>query len=230
MDQKRAMLYPDIDPAAHHAATRDHRISASAAMGLPTEAPPSYDMAIASTSTPNGPHSNSGNSSGPSGVIGDGAAASSLDWHPSAPPTATTPVTQPQAPVPPHRQPRTAPQQTPLQHDSQTRPVIVVQPLPHNQQQPHAPPIQTANTSVPIKLGPNPCAVTCPVCGATKTTRMVFTPNTRTHICAGLLCLAGWCCCACTVPYCMNSCRTGNHYCSQCNTFLGVYNPRRARK
>lgn len=23
----------------------------------------------------------------------------------------------------------------------------------------------------------------------------------------------------------MNSCRTGNHYCSNCNAFLGAYNP-----
>lgn len=137
MDQKHAMLYPDIDPAAHNAATRDHRISASVAMGLPTEAPPSYDMAIASTSTPSAPTSNGGSGA----ANGDGAAAL-LGWQPTAPPSTTTTVTQPQAPIPPLRQPRTA-QQTPLQHDSQTRPVIVVQPLPHNQQQPQAPPIQT---------------------------------------------------------------------------------------
>ncbi|XP_014098027.3 lipopolysaccharide-induced tumor necrosis factor-alpha factor homolog [Bactrocera oleae] len=228
MDQKRAMLYPDIDPATHNAATRDHRISASAAMGLPTEAPPSYDMAIASTSTSSGPTSNGGSGAG-NDLVDDGATAP-LGWQPSAPSPATTPVKQPPAPVPPLRQPRTA-QQTPQPHDSQTRPVIVVQPLPNNQQrQTRSPPIQTTSTTVPIKLGPHPCAVACPVCGANETTRLIFTPNTRTHICAGLLCLAGWCCCACTVPYCMNSCRTGNHYCSRCNTFLGVYNPRRARK
>ncbi|XP_050340905.1 uncharacterized protein LOC126767438, partial [Bactrocera neohumeralis] len=119
------MLYPDIDPAAHNAATRDHRISASAAMGLPTEAPPSYDMAIASTSAPSGSTSNGG-SGVTSGLVADGTTAP-LGWHPSAPLPATTPVTQPPAPVPPLRQSRTA-QQTPLPHDSQTRPVIVVQP------------------------------------------------------------------------------------------------------
>ncbi|XP_017479569.1 PREDICTED: lipopolysaccharide-induced tumor necrosis factor-alpha factor homolog [Rhagoletis zephyria] len=202
MDQKRAMLYPDIDPA-HNAATHGHRISASAAMGLPAEAPPSYDFAIASTSTPT-PTPTVSNTKG-------GAGSGALGWTPSAP-AVTTPEPQ-------------APSSQPLPHDGQTRPVIVVQPLP--QQQTQSPTTQVGNIPTRMKLGPNPCAVICPVCGANKTTRMVFTPNTRTHICAGILCLAGFCCCACLVPYCMNSCRTGNHYCSQCNTFLGVYNPRK---
>ncbi|XP_053963458.1 lipopolysaccharide-induced tumor necrosis factor-alpha factor homolog [Anastrepha ludens] len=211
MDQKRAMLYPDIDPA-HTAATHDHRISASAAMGLPAEAPPSYDMAIASP-TPIAAGSKTQSKS-------EGVGGAPLGWAPSAPAVVTTP--EPQAPSPPPRQSHTA--QAP-QHDSQTRPVIVVQPLPQQQQQ--TPAMRVESVSTHLKLGPNPCAVSCPVCGANKTTRMVFTPNTRTHICAVILCLAGFCCCACMVPYCMNSCRTGNHYCSQCNTFLGVYNPRR---
>ncbi|XP_067632211.1 lipopolysaccharide-induced tumor necrosis factor-alpha factor homolog [Eurosta solidaginis] len=220
MDQKRAMLYPDIDPA-HNAATRDQRISASAALGLPTEAPPSYDFAIASTSTPmpatTPTSSGSTNYQEKNNVNGP----VSMGWNPSAPVVTTT---EPQAAA----QHSTAYTPQPSQHDGSARPVIVVQPLPQ-QQQPQSPQIQSANTSVPVKLGPNPCAVTCPVCGACKTTRMVFTPSTRTHVCAGLLCLAGWCCCACLVPYFMDSCRTGNHYCSQCNTFLGVYSPRKAQ-
>ncbi|XP_030387042.1 lipopolysaccharide-induced tumor necrosis factor-alpha factor homolog [Scaptodrosophila lebanonensis] len=116
---------------------------------------------------------------------------------------------------------------------SQPPPVLVVtgQPLPTRtatttaQQQQH---LQepTFVHSAPLHLGPNPCSVICPACGAQKVSRMTHTPNTRTHLGAGLLCLVGWCCCACCVPYCMNSCRTGNHYCSKCNTFLGSYSPR----
>ncbi|KAH8370307.1 hypothetical protein KR093_003023 [Drosophila rubida] len=106
-------------------------------------------------------------------------------------------------------------------------PVIVVnaQPLPQQQQEIHhlEPTIVPA---APSNLGPNPCRVLCPACGAQKTTRMTHTANARTHLAAALICLVGWCVCACFVPYCMNSCRTGNHYCRKCNTFLGVYNPK----
>ncbi|ALC42272.1 CG13516, partial [Drosophila busckii] len=103
---------------------------------------------------------------------------------------------------------------------------VIAQPLPAQQPQQqiqHAEPtfVPTAATN----LGPNPSRVLCPACGAQKTTRMTHTANSRTHIAAVLICLVGWCFCACFVPYCMNSCRTGNHYCRKCNTFLGAYNP-----
>ncbi|XP_034478716.1 lipopolysaccharide-induced tumor necrosis factor-alpha factor [Drosophila innubila] len=108
-------------------------------------------------------------------------------------------------------------------------PVIIVnaQPLPiHQPQQQHQQQLEpTIVSAAPSNLGPNPCRVLCPACGVQKTTRMTHTPNARTHLAAALICLVGWCFCACFVPYCMNSCRTGNHYCRKCNTFLGVYNP-----
>ncbi|XP_068146837.1 lipopolysaccharide-induced tumor necrosis factor-alpha factor homolog [Drosophila tropicalis] len=111
-------------------------------------------------------------------------------------------------------------------------PQIIVQPqpqalqpqqLPYQQQQQQPEP--TVVHTGPLNLGPNRCRVLCPACGVEKTTRMTYTANSRTHFSAGLLCLIGWCCCACFVPYCMKSCRTGNHYCRKCNTFLGSYNP-----
>ncbi|XP_055921091.1 lipopolysaccharide-induced tumor necrosis factor-alpha factor homolog [Eupeodes corollae] len=74
-----------------------------------------------------------------------------------------------------------------------------------------------------LKLGPRPSKITCPECGERRRTRMHFTANRRTHIFAVVLCLVGWCCCACTIPYCMRSCKTGHHYCSKCNRFLGSY-------
>ncbi|XP_033152506.1 lipopolysaccharide-induced tumor necrosis factor-alpha factor homolog [Drosophila mauritiana] len=97
-------------------------------------------------------------------------------------------------------------------------PVVVVE-----QPAPQPPTVVPTDT---LHLGPNRSRVLCPACGANKTTRMTHTANSRTHMVAGLLCLVGFCCCACFVPYCMNSCRTGNHYCRKCNTFLGAYNPK----
>ncbi|EDW31909.1 GL11368 [Drosophila persimilis] len=103
--------------------------------------------------------------------------------------------------------------------------IAVTQQPPHvvyEYEQPAQPTVVQMDT---MNLGPNPCRVLCPACGAQKTTRMTHTANSRTHMGAGLLCLVGWCCFACFVPYCMNSCRTGNHYCRKCNTFLGAYSP-----
>lgn len=60
MDQKHAMLYPDTSDMP-----QDQRSSAAAAMGLPVEAPPSYDMATREPMTQPG-----------------------IGWSPSAPATA----------------------------------------------------------------------------------------------------------------------------------------------
>ncbi|EDV37035.1 uncharacterized protein Dana_GF11638, isoform B [Drosophila ananassae] len=108
---------------------------------------------------------------------------------------------------------------TPAIAPTPPQPVIVVT----EQPQPQPPTVVQIDA---LNLGPNPCRVTCPACGVQKTTRMTHTANSRTHMGAGLLCLVGWCCCACIVPYCMRSCRTGNHYCRKCNTFLGSYDPK----
>ncbi|XP_023172788.2 lipopolysaccharide-induced tumor necrosis factor-alpha factor homolog [Drosophila hydei] len=169
MEQKRAMLYPQVDYNTPSAPLP----SPTNELTVPTlEAPPSYDVAIA----------------------------------------AQTPIviaqSQPQPPPPPQQQ-----QQQQQEQHQQTR-----------RQQPEL--LEpTLVQPAPTNLGPNPCRVLCPACGAQKNTRMTHTANARTHLAAALICLVGWCVCACFVPYCMNSCRTGNHYCRKCNTFLGVYNP-----
>ncbi|XP_061395979.1 lipopolysaccharide-induced tumor necrosis factor-alpha factor homolog [Musca vetustissima] len=193
MDQKHAMLYPDPN-----AMSTDQRTSAAAAMGLPVEAPPSYDVAVGEQQpqpsqqnigwAPQAPQPAYGNPSAPS-----------VD-HISYPPTQVI-TNQPTVPTSStHSQPQ----------------------LPSNS----VPTTAQSSTPLSAQLGPNPSKVTCPSCGASKVSRMAYTPNSKTHLCAFILCLVGWCCCACVVPYCMNSCRTGNHYCPKCNTFLGAYNAR----
>ncbi|EDW09068.1 lipopolysaccharide-induced tumor necrosis factor-alpha factor homolog [Drosophila mojavensis] len=145
----------------------------------------------------------------------------------------------PSAPLPTPTNESTVPtMEAPPSYDvaiSAQTPIVIAQP--HTQPQPALPPQQqqlqqqpellepTIVQTAPTNLGPNPCRVLCPACGAQKTTRMTHTANARTHLAAALICLVGWCVCACFVPYCMNSCRTGNHYCRKCNTFLGAYDP-----
>lgn len=90
-------------------------------------------------------------------------------------------------------------------------PVINEQPAP-------APP----TIIVTPQVGPDPTMITCPSCRETVVTRMDYESSTRTHVMAGLCCLFGcWICC--WMPYCMDSCRNGNHYCPNCGSFLGTY-------
>uniref|UniRef100_A0A1I8P1H1 LITAF domain-containing protein n=1 Tax=Stomoxys calcitrans TaxID=35570 RepID=A0A1I8P1H1_STOCA len=198
MDQKHAMLYPD--PSAM---PNDQRSSAAAAIGLPIEAPPSYDMATRAP-MPQAPQSNIGwATNGPPISNAPSSSSSRYTDYPNHPHN----IDQPRYPSP---QSGTN-QSTVTARESHETTVVTVQPTP---------------TTFTSQLGPNPSKVTCPACGASKISRICYTPNSRTHLCAFVLCLVGWCCCACVVPYCMNSCRTGNHYCAKCNAFLGTYNPK----
>ncbi|CAF4783965.1 unnamed protein product [Pieris macdunnoughi] len=67
-------------------------------------------------------------------------------------------------------------------------------------------------------LGPKRCNIKCPFCNIQVITSISHTTTTRTHFFAfsSILC----CCC---VPYCMNSTRNTDHYCTSCHAFLGTY-------
>ncbi|XP_055378350.1 lipopolysaccharide-induced tumor necrosis factor-alpha factor homolog [Condylostylus longicornis] len=71
-------------------------------------------------------------------------------------------------------------------------------------------------------VGPNPSRVRCPSCHAEITTNVKHEATTKTHIMALLLCLFLCWPCVC-VPYCMDSCQNANHYCPNCNAFIGAY-------
>ncbi|CAD7076765.1 unnamed protein product [Hermetia illucens] len=77
-------------------------------------------------------------------------------------------------------------------------------------------------TVVITPVGPHPVYVTCPSCRQYTLTRMEYEPSSKTHLMAALLCLVGCFICAC-LPYCMDSCMNGNHYCSNCGAFIGTY-------
>ncbi|XP_037926371.1 lipopolysaccharide-induced tumor necrosis factor-alpha factor homolog isoform X3 [Hermetia illucens] len=73
-----------------------------------------------------------------------------------------------------------------------------------------------------IPVGPEPVRCVCPSCGAQIISKMKYEPTTKTHLIALLLC-----CCICwpcvCLPYCMDSCQNANHYCPNCDAFIGTY-------
>ncbi|XP_031636269.1 lipopolysaccharide-induced tumor necrosis factor-alpha factor homolog [Contarinia nasturtii] len=71
-------------------------------------------------------------------------------------------------------------------------------------------------------VGPEPSRVTCPSCHASIMTKVQTESSSRTHILALLLCLFLCWPCVC-VPYCTDSCQNRNHYCPQCNAYIGTY-------
>ncbi|XP_055858723.1 lipopolysaccharide-induced tumor necrosis factor-alpha factor homolog [Episyrphus balteatus] len=117
-------------------------------------------------------------------------------------------------------------EQTINQHPYPTAPTApstaFIQPPIHTQQpqQQQQPPIILVQTLHP--LGPRPCVLVCPSCHQQQKTKVRNESSIKTHIFAGILCFLGFCCCAC-LPYCMDTCRNTNHYCSNCNAYIGMY-------
>ncbi|XP_040171756.1 lipopolysaccharide-induced tumor necrosis factor-alpha factor homolog [Anopheles arabiensis] len=84
------------------------------------------------------------------------------------------------------------------------------------------PSLQTTVIVTSPNVGPDPTTIICPSCRATVVTRLEYETTTKTHLCAGLLCL--FLCWPCAfVPYCSTSCRDANHYCPNCGSFIGTY-------
>ncbi|KAL0839411.1 hypothetical protein ABMA28_016136 [Loxostege sticticalis] len=73
-----------------------------------------------------------------------------------------------------------------------------------------------------VPVGPKPAQVTCPSCHASIMSRVDHKSTTKTHLIALALCLCLCWCCVC-VPYCMDSCQNADHYCPNCNAYLGTY-------
>lgn len=120
----------------------------------------------------------------------------------------------------------------PLPHQGGIYPAMPM-PMPNQQQHHHihyVPQTHTVIESQPPQttiivapnVGPDPTMVRCPSCRESVVSRMEYENSTRTHVAAGILCILGcWLCCC--FPYCMDSCRNGNHYCPSCGAFLGTY-------
>ncbi|XP_053962590.1 lipopolysaccharide-induced tumor necrosis factor-alpha factor-like isoform X3 [Anastrepha ludens] len=114
----------------------------------------------------------------------------------------------------------------------QTNPPPYTQPgyTPAQHYQPPPPPIPSHTETVIIQtshpmlvpVSSEPTRIVCPSCHAQVLTTVKHQVTTRTHVWALILCLI--CCWPCVcVPYCMNSCQNANHYCPNCNAFIGSY-------
>ncbi|KAL3081367.1 hypothetical protein niasHT_039844 [Heterodera trifolii] len=73
-----------------------------------------------------------------------------------------------------------------------------------------------------IPLGPHEMQLECSNCRQSVRTRVVRRPGLLTWIICGALALVGcWPCCV--LPFCAQSCQDVEHFCANCNAFVGKY-------
>ncbi|XP_045453002.1 lipopolysaccharide-induced tumor necrosis factor-alpha factor homolog [Melitaea cinxia] len=80
---------------------------------------------------------------------------------------------------------------------------------------------------MPPAVGSEPMTVTCYNCGKVVTTRVTYTTAWHTHLVAGSICVTTMVCSLCClglIPYCFDSFKDAEHYCPNCNTFIGKSN------
>ncbi|CAG9132899.1 unnamed protein product [Plutella xylostella] len=76
-------------------------------------------------------------------------------------------------------------------------------------------------------VGNEPATVTCFNCNKVVTTRVTYTTAWHTHLVAGSVCVVTMVCSLCClglVPYCFDTFKDAEHYCPNCNTFIGKNN------
>ncbi|XP_047535527.1 lipopolysaccharide-induced tumor necrosis factor-alpha factor homolog [Vanessa atalanta] len=71
-------------------------------------------------------------------------------------------------------------------------------------------------------MSPNPSPYVCRSCNQQIITRVERTPSLRTHLFALMLCILGCWPCVC-LPYCVDTCNNAEHYCTNCNAYVGSY-------
>ncbi|CAB3256671.1 unnamed protein product [Arctia plantaginis] len=78
------------------------------------------------------------------------------------------------------------------------------------------------HTVIVQQMSPVPTSMVCKSCNVQIVTRVEMNPTIRTHLFAMMLCLIGCWPLAC-VPYCIDSCYNSDHYCPNCNAYIGSY-------
>ncbi|XP_068619177.1 lipopolysaccharide-induced tumor necrosis factor-alpha factor homolog [Battus philenor] len=77
---------------------------------------------------------------------------------------------------------------------------------------------------LPPAVGTEPTTITCFNCGKVVTTRVTYTTAWHTHLVAGSICVTTMVCSLCClglIPYCFDNFKDAEHYCPNCNTFIG---------
>ncbi|KAG6450008.1 lipopolysaccharide-induced tumor necrosis factor-alpha factor homolog [Manduca sexta] len=92
---------------------------------------------------------------------------------------------------------------------------------------PPPPPGVPVGLVLPQAVGTEPTTITCFNCGKVVTTKVTYTTAWHTHLVAGSICVITMVCSLCClglVPYCFDTFKDAEHYCPNCNTFIGKSN------
>ncbi|CAH0668919.1 unnamed protein product [Spodoptera exigua] len=100
-------------------------------------------------------------------------------------------------------------------------PVVVPAAVPVIVQQPQVTPTPIS-VSVPDNVGPEAVSMICKFCNKQIYTRVEYKPTANTYLISGLCCLMLCWPCACCI-YCSANCRNIDHYCPNCDTYIGTY-------
>ncbi|XP_072929867.1 lipopolysaccharide-induced tumor necrosis factor-alpha factor homolog [Epargyreus clarus] len=106
-------------------------------------------------------------------------------------------------------------------------PTIVTSVQPQAGGIPPPPPGVPVGVVVPVGVGTEPTTVTCYSCGKVVTTKVKYTTAWHTHLVAGSICVVATVCSLCClglIPYCFDTFKDAEHYCPNCNTFIGKNN------
>uniref|UniRef100_A0A8C5Q093 Lipopolysaccharide induced TNF factor n=1 Tax=Leptobrachium leishanense TaxID=445787 RepID=A0A8C5Q093_9ANUR len=83
--------------------------------------------------------------------------------------------------------------------------------------------VQTVYVQQPIVFHDRPVQMSCPYCGQIMTTRLSYTSGALTWLSCGGLCLLGCGAGCCLIPFCIDSLKDVDHYCSSCTAIVGSY-------
>ncbi|RWS12572.1 lipopolysaccharide-induced tumor necrosis factor-alpha factor-like isoform X2 [Dinothrombium tinctorium] len=70
---------------------------------------------------------------------------------------------------------------------------------------------------------PFPTRTTCPSCRQEVTSVTKSVNGLLTWLACGGLCLIGCVFGCCLIPFCVDACKDIEHYCPNCNTYIGIY-------
>ncbi|XP_052744064.1 lipopolysaccharide-induced tumor necrosis factor-alpha factor homolog [Bicyclus anynana] len=110
-------------------------------------------------------------------------------------------------------------------HQDLPPPYTITDPI-NNQPPVTGQPVVHQTIYVQQTLKNSPIYTNCPSCHKSTLTTVQFVNSKKTHMLAGFICgLTTWCmlCCLATIPYAFSTFKTADHYCSNCNYYLGSY-------
>ncbi|CAH2063518.1 unnamed protein product, partial [Iphiclides podalirius] len=96
----------------------------------------------------------------------------------------------------------------------------------YSEETPHPPVVTSQPIQVGVviinQMGSLPASAICTTCNNQITTTVKRKPSMKTHLLAVLLC--GFGCVPCVfIPYVVGTCNNIEHYCPNCNSYIGSY-------